>query len=366
MLQIWQSDVMAVGILFIGLCVGSFLTVAIYRIPRGLSVNEPKRSFCPHCKTQLPAWQNIPVITWLIQMGKCRSCKAPIAVRYLIVEVLTGALYFVCWKFFPMTAAILAIIFLTILVTISFIDAEHQVIPIQWTTAGSILAILGAWFASDLLKSDSGESGGILDAALGWLAGFLALWAVIHLGKWLFGRKKHRFEKAESWEISEGYKDDPQVHFVLGDEAYSWDELFFRDSDELLIIGHSFKVDGQRTPGKKLILQRESFTIGDEKWEIGKLKSLSGKTTEVTIPREAMGDGDPHLLGMIGAFLGWPAIPFVILASSLYGIIAGIITRVGFGKPLPFGPFLALGAATWLFGGWKLWQQYFDLLQVGL
>ncbi|MDB4615524.1 prepilin peptidase, partial [Akkermansiaceae bacterium] len=314
MLQIWQSDVMAVGILFIGLCVGSFLNVAIYRIPRGLSVNEPKRSFCPHCKTQLPAWQNIPVITWLIQMGKCRSCKAPIAVRYLIVEVLTGALYFVCWKFFPMTAAILAIIFLTILVTISFIDAEHQVIPIQWTTAGSILAILGAWFASDLLKSDSGESGGILDAALGWLAGFLALWAVIHLGKWLFGRKKHRFEKAESWEISEGYKDDPQVHFVLGDEAYSWNELFFRDSDELLIIGHSFKVDGQRTPGKKLILQRESFTIGDEKWEIGKLKSLSGKTTEVTIPREAMGDGDPHLLGMIGAFLGWPAIPFVILA----------------------------------------------------
>jgi leader peptidase (prepilin peptidase)/N-methyltransferase len=115
-LQIWQSDVIGVGILFIGLCVGSFLNVAIYRIPLGLSVNEPKRSFCPHCKTQLPAWQNIPVLTWLLQRGKCRKCRAPITVRYLIVEVLTGALYLICWKVFPMMAAILAVIFLTNLV----------------------------------------------------------------------------------------------------------------------------------------------------------------------------------------------------------------------------------------------------------
>ena len=356
---------MAVGILFIGLCVGSFLNVAIYRIPRGLSVNEPKRSFCPHCKAQLPAWQNIPVITWLIQMGRCRSCQAPIAVRYLIVEVLTGALYFACWKFFPMTAAILAIIFLTILVTITFIDAEHQIIPVTGTTVGSIIAIAGAWFANDILNLNSGESGGVLDAALGWLVGFLSLWAVLHLGKWLFGRKKHRFEKAEPWQISEGYKDDPQVHFLLGGDAYSWDELFFRDTDELILTGHSFKVDGQRTSGKELILQRESFTIGDEKWTIEKLKSLSGKATEVIIPREAMGDGDPHLLGMIGAFLGWQAVLFVIMASSLFGIIAAIITKAGFARPLPFGPSLALAALTWLFGGWQLWLQYFELLQIG-
>lgn len=362
MLQIWQSDVMAVGILLIGLCVGSFLNVAIYRIPRGLSVNEPKRSFCPSCQSQLPAWQNIPVLTWLIQRGRCRSCRAPIAARYLIVEILTGLLYLACWKFFPATAALLAIVFLTILVTVSFIDAEHQIIPIRWTSAGSLLAIGGAFFAHNLLYLDGEESGGVLDAIGGWLVGFISLWAVVHLGKWLFGRKNHHFEKPVWWEISEGYRDDPQVHFILGQEAYSWDELFFRDSDELLLTGHSFKVDGQRTPGKTLTLQRESFTIGDKKWEIAQLKSLSGKASDVTIPREAMGDGDPHLIGMIGGFLGWPAIPFVILASSLYGILAGIITRVGFGKPLPFGPCLALGAVTWLFGGWRLWLHYFEFL----
>ena len=79
-----------------------------------------------------------------------------------------------------------------------------------------------------------------------------------------------------------------------------------------------------------------------------------------------MGDGDPHLLGMIGAFLGWHAVVFVIFASSFYGIIVGLIARVGFGKPLPFGPFLALGAVTWLFGGWKLWIKYFEMLQLSL
>lgn len=367
MIQIWQSDVIGVGILFIGLCVGSFLNVAIYRIPLGLSVNEPKRSFCPHCKMQLPAWQNIPVLTWLLQRGKCRKCRAPITVRYLIVEVLTGALYLICWKVFPMMAAILAVIFLTILITISFIDAEHQVIPIWWTTAGSVIALLGAFFFSGhLLNLDIYSAGGLKDGILGWIAGFLALWAVLHLGKLLFGRKKHRFEEALPWKVVEGREENPQIHFLLDGEAYSWDDLFFRTSDELLLTGHSFKVDGDRVSGKELILQRESFAIGDQKWKIEKLKSLSGKTTEVIIPREAMGDGDPHLLGMIGAFLGWHAVVFVIFASSFYGIIVGLIARVGFGKPLPFGPFLALGAVTWLFGGWKLWIKYFEMLQLSL
>lgn len=83
-----------------------------------------------------------------------------------------------------MMAAILAVIFLTILITISFIDAEHQVIPIWWTTAGSVIALLGAFFFSGhLLNLDTDSAGGLKDAILGWIAGFLALWAVLHLGK---------------------------------------------------------------------------------------------------------------------------------------------------------------------------------------
>lgn len=282
--------------------------------------------------------------------------------RYLLVEVLTGALYFACWKLFPMEGALLAVVLVTILVVITFIDAEHQVIPIAWTTAGALGAIVGSLFTSDLLSLLE-KSNGFPSALIGWAAGFCSLWAVVLLGKIAFGKKRHRFEKALPWVVTEGYQDDPQIHFVLDDDAHSWDELFYRDSDELQISGEDFKVDGKRLPGKELVLQKNHFTIGKNRWEIEKLKSLSGKATEVVIPREAMGSGDPHLLGMIGAFLGWQAVLFTIFTSCLYAIAAAIVARVGFGKPLPYGPFLALGTLTWIFGGWQWWQAYFKALQ---
>ncbi|MGC6427832.1 MAG: prepilin peptidase [Akkermansiaceae bacterium] len=350
------------GIVFIGLCVGSFLNVCIYRVPRGLSVNNPRRSFCPHCKTQLPAWQNFPVLTWLMQAGKCKSCKAPIAARYLLVEVLTGALYFACWKFFPMGGAMLAIALVTILVVITFIDAEHQLIPITWTTVGALLAIVASLFTSDLLDLME-KSKGFPGALIGWVAGFGSLWAVVLFGKIAFGKKRLCFDASLPWEVIEGYQNDPQIHFILDGDPYSWDDLFYRDSDELQIRGGEFKVDGKKVSGKELMLHREYFKIGEREWEIEKLKSLDGVAEEVVIPREAMGSGDPHLLGMIGAFLGWQAVLFTILVSCFYAIFAALVTRVGFGKPLPYGPFLALGALTWAFGGWNWWLAYFEALQ---
>ena len=89
------------------------------------------------------------------------------------------------------------------------------------------------------------------------------------------------------------------------------------------------------------------------------MKSFSGKADEVVIPREAMGAGDPPLLGMIGAFIGWQGVLFSLFASCVYALVAAVLGRIGFGRPLPFGPFLALGGLTWIFGGWKLWQWYF-------
>lgn len=264
-----------------------------------------------------------------------------------------------------MEGAILAIFFLTVLVVISFIDAEHQVIPINWTSVATVIAIVAAFFTTDLLSMLE-PSRGIRDAAIGWVAGFASLWAVVLLGKMAFGKKKHQFDEPLTWRVVERHGDDPQVHFMLDDEPNSWDELFYRDSDELLIRGHSFKVDGKHVAGKELILKRNFLTIGKDRWEMEDIKSLEGKAEGVVIPREAMGSGDPHLLGMIGAFLGWEAVLFTIFASSVYAIIAAIITRVGFGKPLPYGPFLALGAVTWLFGGWKLWNLYFEAIQVGM
>ena len=370
MFAIWNSHIMGIGILVIGFCVGSFLNVAIYRLPRGLSVNEPKRSFCPSCQTSLPWWQNFPIFTWLLQRGKCRTCKAPIAVRYLIVEVLTGLLFYAAWREFDMVSAILAIVLITILVTVSFIDAETQLIPVSWTTAGAVIALIGGFFRPelvDLLGKVRMNSGwiGLREAAIGWAAGFGSLLFVVLLGKLIWGRKKLVFKEPVLWKLQEGYEDNEQLHWVIEDEAYSWDDLFYRPGDELVIQGHGFRVDGERAPGKAILIRQNDFNIGDKRWDIESLKSLSGKATEVSIPREAMGMGDPHLLGMIGAFLGWPAVIFVIFVSSVYAIIAALIARVGFGKALPFGPFLALAALTWAFGGWRLWELYFEYVSQG-
>ena len=74
----------------IGASIGSFLNVCIYRIPIGLTVVQPKRSFCPSCRTQIKAIDNIPVISWLLLRGRCRSCHAPIPVWYFLVELFAG------------------------------------------------------------------------------------------------------------------------------------------------------------------------------------------------------------------------------------------------------------------------------------
>ena len=82
----------------LGAIVGSFLNVVIYRLPAGLSVNEPRRSFCPHCKAQIAWYHNIPLFSWLLLRGKCARCAAPIAFRYFAVELLTAALFLVFWN----------------------------------------------------------------------------------------------------------------------------------------------------------------------------------------------------------------------------------------------------------------------------
>src|SRR5215218_10440654 len=81
----------------LGSSIGSFLNVCIYRMPRDLSVNDPKRSFCPRCEYQIPFHHNIPLFSWLILRGKCANCRAPISFRYFGVELLTGLLFLGVW-----------------------------------------------------------------------------------------------------------------------------------------------------------------------------------------------------------------------------------------------------------------------------
>jgi hypothetical protein len=114
-----------------GSMVGSFLNVCIHRLPLGQSVVTPG-SHCPACKYAIPWYLNIPLLTWVYLGGKCRNCRAPISVRYLLVELLTAMLFCACWLAFGAHSAWLALIysfFLAGLIAATFIDAEHEIIP---------------------------------------------------------------------------------------------------------------------------------------------------------------------------------------------------------------------------------------------
>lgn len=126
-------------VLVLGLLVGSFLNVVIARLPAGLSVVRP-RSRCPHCEHMIPSWLNLPVLSWLVLRGKCAQCKAPISVRYPVVELLTGLLFLACYRQFSLSwALLLGIILCGMLVAITFIDIDTFEIPDELSLSGIVI-----------------------------------------------------------------------------------------------------------------------------------------------------------------------------------------------------------------------------------
>jgi|YelNatPaOPRAMG01_1025707.scaffolds.fasta_scaffold148624_1 leader peptidase (prepilin peptidase)/N-methyltransferase len=133
-------------IFILGLIFGSFANVCIYRLPKGKSIITPG-SFCPNCNKNIKWFDNIPVLSYIFLKGKCRYCKKPISPRYLIVELLTGILFFLMYKKFGISISTLIYIFLTLcLIIISFIDIDtfliSDVIVIPGILIGLFLSFL--------------------------------------------------------------------------------------------------------------------------------------------------------------------------------------------------------------------------------
>lgn len=127
-----------------GACIGSFLNVCIYRIPAGASIVHPGSS-CPRCKTMIPFYDNIPILSYLMLTGKCRNCRTPIAIRYPLVELLTGLFALACILVFgPTLHGLVSFIFIATLIVVAFIDLDHRIIPDSISLPGIPIFFLAA------------------------------------------------------------------------------------------------------------------------------------------------------------------------------------------------------------------------------
>jgi leader peptidase (prepilin peptidase)/N-methyltransferase len=153
----------AAYVVALGLVVGSYLNVVIYRLPRRISTVWP-RSRCTACGAAIRARDNLPLVSYLLLRGRCRSCGAPIAWRYPAIEALTGALFLACLERFGLHPATLAaILFCCLMVVLAAIDIEHMLLPDRITLPGIALGLaLQLWVP---------WAGGVKGAALGAVLG---------------------------------------------------------------------------------------------------------------------------------------------------------------------------------------------------
>ncbi len=254
-----------VGLL--GLLVGSFLNVVIYRLPIMLNLSKTRpfnlffpRSHCPHCRRTIPFWQNIPVLSYLVLRGKCHFCSTAISVRYPLVELASCLLSIYVASYFGFTYQTALVLLLTWgLIALAVIDISHLILP-------DVIVLPLLWLG--LLVSAFGFFTTPKEAIIGAVAGYLVLWL-----------------------LAKAYK----------------------------IVRH---VDG-------------------------------------------VGYGDFKLAAMFGAWLGWHMLLLVILISSLLGAVIGItlvlLKKHSYQRPIPFGPFLAVGGWIAMLWGQGIYSWYFSL-----
>jgi leader peptidase (prepilin peptidase)/N-methyltransferase len=367
---------LAIASFVLGACVGSFLNVVIYRLPLDISVTNPKRSFCPSCKYQIPMWHNIPLVSWLLLRGKCANCGSSISPRYLLVELLTAVVFLMVflwfgrdqpWLVLPMCG------FMALCVAATYIDFDHMIIPDEITYGGMVAGIgcsaVFPWlitneatWITELLPAGLRANlrwTNILESLVGAGLGLLLVWLVVQLGKLAFGRLKYESAEPVAWDVSQP-EGEPEPIIMLGTEKHLWTDVFSRKTDRLRMTCQSCLLNGEEQGAGELVLSEDTvqFTpaggvVAARKLE--EVQHMAGRMTKAVVPREAMGLGDVKFMGLVGGFLGWKGILFTLFAASIIGSVVAVlmilVKRREWAARIPFGPYLALGAALWVFIG---------------
>jgi leader peptidase (prepilin peptidase)/N-methyltransferase len=329
-------------VLVFGLVCGSFLNAVIHRLPRGVGLAYPRRSFCPQCGRSLPWHENIPVLSWILLRGKCRGCSTPISARYPLVELLTAALFLALWWSCPPAVAAAYMVLAALLVAGTFIDLEHMILPDSLTIGGAAAGVALAMLVPGFLPGETWDAR-LRSSLFGAGVGFAVLFAVVELGKLAFGRKRLELQPAEKFRLA--VRGGKPVLFIAGEE-WELEEFFYRPTDELELHLDDGKVWRMNVRG----LVREGQTTA-----YAQSDGACGSALAIVVPREAMGFGDVKLMLTLGAFLGWPGALFSIGAGSVIGAFFGLamlaIRRLDEAGRIPFGPYLAAGAMLWIFAG---------------
>ncbi|HSB45787.1 MAG TPA: prepilin peptidase [Nitrospira sp.] len=164
----------------LGALIGSFLNVCIYRLPRGKSIVWPG-SHCPSCGKSIEFYDNIPVLSYLWLIGRCRACRQRISIRYPFVEAINAAGYLaILWTFGPTWTTVLYALLFSALLVVAGTDLTHKIIPNVVTMPGIVLGLLGAATVLPV---------GLLNSLLGVAIGGGILWALAWASPYLFGKE---------------------------------------------------------------------------------------------------------------------------------------------------------------------------------
>ena len=368
-----------------GCMIGSFLNVVIYRLPLEMNLSSPP-SHCPKCETPIRWYRNIPLFTWLWQRGKCAECGVPIPSRYLLVELLTGIAFLSAWllvfKQFAapgevlhnqhwMAAAVtLALVTLmAILIASTFIDFDHYMIPDELTIGGMVAGVAfslgaphlhGAFFGEEI-----GRAHALLLSLLGMAAGGGIIYAVVRLGKMLFGKKTYHADAPVRVTFGED-----SMHMESEDDNEGieilYEDMFYRPGDQVALHAERIELTDRCYWDRPVTITEDEVRLGEDTFKPESVDHLEVYTDEITVPREAMGFGDVKFMAAIGAFLGWQAVLFSLMISALVGAVAGVIImamRKDGANMIPYGPYIAFAAIAWIFGGYELWHNWWASLR---